>query len=126
MALGDNPGDTVRLRNVVLDASSSEGIHGPGDLIIDVSLVWRRGRMADAGTILLNTGAGNANKPVEGVNASIEAGTLEFGGRAFELNDDFFTTTLSAEDLKALLGALQGGSITFETYFNRLRSSAYS
>lgn len=36
----------------------------------------------------------------------------------FELNKDFFSTTLGPEDIKALLASLQAGAISFETFWH--------
>lgn len=41
-------------------------------------------------------------------------------GARFELNKDFSTLRMSAQDLSALVGALQGGAISAETFYHNL------
>lgn len=55
--LGEQTGELVRLRNVILDAPVTGGLFGPGDLEIVNELIWYSGSMSDAGVILVNNGS---------------------------------------------------------------------
>jgi filamentous hemagglutinin family protein len=100
------PGNDLTIQTVGSD-EENVGLHLTlTDDPTDADLRWR---VSDGGTILLDTSAGSGNNPVEGVNASIEVGTLEFGGRAFEMNEDLgFELPLVTGRTAVAVSTLQG------------------
>ena len=66
ITLGEETGELIRLRHVVLESILSNSISGPGDLKIDGSLLWRKGSMSGVGEVF-----------IAGVNAKLEGSGLK-------------------------------------------------
>lgn len=78
ITLGENAGEEIKIRNVVLDSWQSENsITGPGDLTILNSLVWHAGGISGAGKVMIH---GDANATLEGT------GSKRISERIFEVH----------------------------------------
>jgi len=57
VTFGNLPGESIALKNVILDSSSNPSMAGPANVRIDESFIWRKGTVAELGEFVTMPGS---------------------------------------------------------------------